>query len=111
MLKVHHELGCGFYEKVYQEALEIELKQAGIPFRREVPLQIIYKGIPLKQVYIADFVCYDKIIVELKAVSVLDSSHTSQVVNYLKATKMDLGLLANFGEESLKVKRVINIKH
>ena len=105
---VYQELGSGFLEKVYQEALEIEFMDRGIPFKREVKLDISYKGRVLKQEYIADFVCFDKIIVELKAVSNLDEVHDAQVFNYLKATGYDLALLVNFGEKPLRIKRLFN---
>ena len=107
-MDVHRELGCGFLEGVYQEALALEFKRAGVPFKREVPLQINYKGTPLTKVYVADFVCYDKIIVELKAVSQIADIHKNQVKNYLKATGFRLGILANFGSTSLETARVCN---
>lgn len=110
MMKVHRELGCGFLEKVYQEALEREFIAEEIPFQREVSLKIFYRGVPLQQEYIADFVCYDKIIVELKAISKLSDVEKAQVINYLKATGYELGILANFGETSLKTERFCNIK-
>lgn len=94
---VYNTLGHGFLEAVYQEALEIEFKKRNIPYEREKELKIIYDGVELKQTYKADFVCYDKIIVELKAVSDLDDAHRSQVYNYLRATGYKLGLLYNFG--------------
>ena len=109
MMAVHSELGCGFLEKVYQEALEREFTDKGIPFKREVNLKIYYKGTPLQQDYIADFVCYDKIIVELKAISKISDIEKAQVINYLKATGYELGILANFGETSLKTERLCNI--
>ncbi len=110
MIKVYNELGCGFFEKVYQEALELEFKEASIPYKREQKLQILYKGKPLQLDYIADFICYDKIVVELKAVSELSDIHLAQVLNYLKATNMDLGLLVNFGEQSLHIERIFNYR-
>ena len=110
MMKVHRELGCGFLEKVYQEALEHEFIAEGIPFQREVKLKIYYKGVPLHQEYIADFVCYDKIIIELKAISKVTDVEKAQIINYLKATGFELGNLANFGETSLKTERFCNIK-
>jgi GxxExxY protein len=110
LLNVYNRLGCGFLEAVYQEALAIEFKKAGIPFKREVSLKINYKGVTLTKEYVADFVCYDSIIVELKAVAKLESIHDAQVLNYLKATNMDVGLLINFGEESLTRKRLFNLK-
>lgn len=96
-LKVYSVLGAGFLESVYQEALEIEFKKQGIPFEREKEIKIYYDEEELKQTFKADFVCFDKIIVELKAVSALDDAHRSQVFNYLKATRYKLGLLYNFG--------------
>jgi GxxExxY protein len=105
--EVHKELGNGFLEAVYHEALEIELKMQQIPFERNKILTIYYKGIKLEKKYVADFVCYDKIIIELKALSQLASDHESQVLNYLKATDYKLGLLVNFGEPSLKYKRLV----
>ena len=107
-MTVHRELGCGFLEAVYQEALTREFTEAGIPFKSEVPLKINYKGSPLQKEYIADFVCYDKIIVELKAVAKITDIHKCQVRNYLKATGYKLGILANFGDMSLDTARVIN---
>lgn len=106
--EVYKELGSGFLEKVYQEALEIEFQNAGIPYRREVEINISYKNKQLQQKYIADFICYDKIIVELKAVSELDEVHDAQVFNYLKATGLDIALLVNFGEKPIKIKRLYN---
>ena len=94
---VYNTLGAGFLEAVYQEALEIELQRRDIPYEREKELKIAYDGVELKQTYKADFVCYDKIIVELKAVSALDDVHRAQVYNYLHATGFKLGLLLNFG--------------
>lgn len=105
---VAFELGSGFLEKVYQEALELEFQEAGIPYEREVKLSINYKGKVLQQEYVADFVCYGKIIVELKAISQLNEVHEAQVFNYLKATGFDLALLVNFGESPLNIKRLYN---
>ncbi len=105
-MEVHRQLGCGFLEKAYQEALEIELQERGIPYEREKHLDIVYKGHTLTQDYYADFICYGKIIVELKAVSALTSEHRSQVLNYLHCAQMDLGLLVNFGESRLKYERI-----
>ena len=104
---VHQALGCGFLERVYQDALEIEFKDRHIPYEREKEIQIMYKGKPLGEPYRADFVCYGKIIVELKAVDELCSIHRSQVVNYMKATGFKLGLLVNFGEEWANVERIV----
>ena len=107
-IEVQRCLGVGFQEPVYQEALSIEFEQRGIPFEREKELVIHYKEQPLQKTYRADFVCYDKIIVELKAVSELCGEHRSQVINYLKATKMKLGLLINFGQKPIGVERLVN---
>lgn len=106
-MAVHRELGCGFLEAVYAEALEMEFKSQDIPYQREVPLPIEYKGEILKKNYLADFICYNKIIVELKAISFLESVHDAQVLNYLKASGFKLGILVNFGEQSLKYKRIV----
>jgi len=104
---IHNELGNGFNEKVYQEAIEYEFGQREIPYQREVKLGVRYKDVILKQYFYADFVCYDKIIVEVKAVKTLLPEHIQQVANYLKATSFKLGLLVNFGYKSLQFKRVI----
>ena len=104
---VHQALGCGFLERVYQDALEIEFKDRHIPYEREKQIQIMYKGKQLGEPYRADFVCYGKIIVELKAVDELCGIHRSQVVNYLKDTGFKLGLLVNFGEEFANVERIV----
>ena len=107
-MEVHRELGNGFLEAVYQEAFEILLKREGIPYAREKVLPIYFEGQKLTKEYIADFVCYDSIIVEMKAVSQLGPSHDAQVMNYLKATKFKLGLLVNFGQPSLVHHRIVN---
>ena len=106
-IAVHQELGYGFLEAVYQEALEKEFQIRNIQYKREMPLQIYYKNEPLEKCYIADFVCFDKIIVELKALSAITSEHIGQVMNYLTATKLKLGLIINFGKKSLEHKRII----
>lgn len=108
MFAVHKELGCGFLERAYQDALEFEFQERGIPYEREKEIQIMYKDKPLGEPYRADFVCYGKIIVELKAVGTLESVHRSQVINYLKATGIKLGILVNFGEEFLSPERILN---
>ena len=95
--EVYKELGCGFLEAVYQECLEIELATRAITFRRQAELGLSYKGRPLRQTYIPDFVCWDKIILEIKALKALDDVCRAQVHNYLKATGCKLGLLVNFG--------------
>ena len=107
--KVYNTLGPGFLEAVYQEALEIEFKKQGIPYEREKELKISYNGIELKQSYVADFVCFDKIIVELKAIGKIETCHKNQVYNYLKATGFKLGLLYNFGHfEKFEFLRMVN---
>ncbi|MCJ7765909.1 MAG: GxxExxY protein [Thiovulaceae bacterium] len=107
-MAVHNELGSGFLEAVYQEALEQELKSREIPYVREQQLQIYYKERPLAKTYQADFICYDEIILELKTLVGLESGHQAQLINYLKATDLRLGLLVNFGQTSLESKRVVN---
>ena len=106
-MEVHRELGCGFLEAVYQEALEKEFYLQHIPYKREMPLPVYYKNELLQKTYIADFVCYDKIIVELKALSGLNNEHEAQILNYLKAVKLRVGLLINFGGKSLENKRMV----
>lgn len=105
-MEVFNELGNGFLEAVYQEALEKEFKIQNIPYEREKLLPIIYKGKKLNKEYYADFVCYGKIVVELKAVSNLVKAHKAQVLNYLKAANIEIGLLVNFGTNSLKWERI-----
>jgi len=93
---VNRKLGTGFLEAVYQEALEIELRRKSIPFVSHKELEILYDGIPLVNKYIADIVCYEKIIIELKAVSKINNQHKAQLMNYMAATGIKLGLLVNF---------------
>ncbi len=107
LFAVYNELGCGYLERVYQDALEVELRLRNIPYEREKTIQITYKGEPLGEPYRAYFVCYGKIIVELKAVSEILGVHRAQVVHYLKATKMRLGFLVNFGEEHVNIERIV----
>ncbi len=106
-MDIHKELGCGFLEAVYQEALEIELIESKIDFEREVELGIEYKGKQLDKKYYADFICFDEVILELKAVNSLSDIHYAQVLNYLKATGKRIGLLVNFGARSLEYKRIV----
>lgn len=104
-MKVHCELGPGFTEKVYQDALALEFSERNIPFTREKEIHAVYKGIVLEGTFIPDFICYDKIIVELKAVKELDDVHRSQAINYAKIAGFKLSLLINFGEKSLVKER------
>lgn len=97
VFEVYREMGCGFLEAVYQECLEREFRRAGIPFKSQVELCLFYKGELLHQTYRPDFICHDKIIIELKAVKETTPEHRAQVFNYLKATGTRLGLLVNFG--------------
>jgi len=94
--EVYKEKGCGFVEPVYQECLELELASQGIEFLAQKEIALSYKGQPLKQTYRTDFVCYGKVIVEIKAVSALTDEHRAQLMNYLRATGIKVGLLINF---------------
>ena len=97
VFEVYKEMGCGFLESVYQECLEKELKKINLPFVAQKELYLTYKGEPLQQTYKPDLICYDQIILELKAVREIAPEHKAQVINYLKATNLKLGLLINFG--------------
>lgn len=110
-MNVFNELGNGFLEAVYQEALAIEFEEMHIPFERETKIDIFYKGKKLDKEYYADFICYDKIIVELKAISKLVNANKAKVINYLHGTKLLVGLLVNFGESSLKWERLTLLKN
>lgn len=106
-MEVHSILGKGHSEVVYKDALEYELKMNSIPFEREKIYEISYKDIILPRKYVADFVIYDEIIFEVKAISQLTNSDIKQTLNYLASSKNKLGMLVNFGEDSLKYKRII----
>lgn len=106
-MEVHRQLGCGFLEAVYQEAPELEFGVREIPNHREVELSVYYKGKLLDTAYRADFVCYDAVIVELKAISKLTGVEEAQLINYLKATGHEVGLPLNFGGESLEYRRFV----
>ena len=107
IFEVYRTIGPGFLEAVYQECLEKEFRRRDIPFAAQPELPLSYKGEPLRQTYRADLVCYDKIIVELKAVKELAPEHAAQVLNYLRATGMKLGLLVNFGSHpKVTIKRL-----
>ena len=107
-MRVHAELGSGFLEAVYQEALEKEFIKSNIPFRRQEKLSLYYNGEKLKKYYIADFLLYDSIILEIKAIDYLSPKINDQLRNYLKATNSRLGLLVNFGKSSLEYRRLLN---
>jgi GxxExxY protein len=105
---VYTSMGAGFLEAVYQECLALEFSHRGIPFVQQKRLELSYRGTHLKQEYVADFVCYDKIIVEIKVVSSLLPEHRAQVLNYLHATGYNLGLLINFGHyPKAEVERIV----
>jgi GxxExxY protein len=106
-IRVHQELGHGFLEGVYQEALELELKRCGVPFICQVVFPLHYRGTPLRSTYRADLVCYGSMIVELKALRHTGPSDEAQVINYLKASKLTKALLLNFGAPSLGYRRLV----
>ena len=106
-MEVHQQLGPGFLEAVYQETLAIEFTERGVPYMRELDLPVFYKGRRLSCMYRADFVCYESAIVELKALHALSGTEGAQILNYLKATRLQRGLLRNFGDTSLRLKRFI----
>jgi len=106
---VYREMGCGFLEAVYQECLEKEFRSQKLPFEAQKELVLSYKAEPLSQTYKPDFICYSKIIVELKAVKEIASEHKAQLLNYLKATGLELGLLVNFGAyPKVEIVRIAN---
>ena len=106
-IEVHKELGCGFLEAVYQEALGKEFDYQTISFKAQPVIQIAYKGKPLDKTYQPDFVCFDEVIVEIKAIAGLSGIEEAQLINYLKATGIKVGLLVNFGLKSLEHKRFV----
>ena len=109
-MEVHRNQGPGFLESVYQEAMTVELESRGIPFRREVELPVIYKGHQLKTTFRADFICFEGVILELKSIARLGTTEEAQILNYLKATGYEVGLLVNFGEPRLTYQRFANTK-
>jgi GxxExxY protein len=107
-MAVHGEMGSGFLEPVYQECMEVELAERGIEFISQQGVKLRYRGHELKQRYVPDLVCYDRIIVELKAAACLMPEHRAQMLNYLKATGLQLGLLINFGSsDGLEFERLV----
>lgn len=106
-MEVHSELGSGFLESVYQEALARELQQRGVPFIAQVELPIRYKGERLNVFFRSDLICYGEVVVELKALRTLTGVEESQLLNYLKATSSHRGLLLNFGSPRLEIKRMV----
>ena len=109
--EVSNTLGCGFLEAVYQEALEIEFQNSQIPFESQKRIRIAYKGNVLNKEYIADFVCHDNIVVEIKAIKKITEIEEAQLLNYLKATQMPVGLMINFGGTKLEWKRYANTRN
>lgn len=106
-MEVHRQLGCGFLEPVYQEAFALELNSREIPYSRELKFPVSYKGQRLCNHYRPDFICFDAVIVELKALSSLSAIEESQLINYLKVTGYHTGLLLNFGARSLQQRRLV----
>jgi GxxExxY protein len=106
-MEVHRQLGPGFLEAVYQEALAFELADRSVPFLAQLELPVYYKGHKLTCFYKADFVCYDSIILELKALKCITGIEDAQLLNYLKATRLERGLILNFGRPSLEFKRLV----
>lgn len=106
-MSIHKELGKGFKEAVYKEALQFELLNEAIKYEREKKFEIYYKGILLKQKYIADFIVFDNILLEIKATPTIINAFVAQTINYLKASGIRLGIIINFGEASLNYKRII----
>jgi GxxExxY protein len=109
-IEVSNNLGCGFLEAVYQEVLGMEFQDAGIPFEAQRPITIRYKNRILDKGYIADFICFGKIIVEIKAIKSITETEEAQLLNYLTATKMPLGLIINFGGKKMEWKRYANTR-
>jgi GxxExxY protein len=106
-MEVHKELGMGFKEAVYKEALEIEFNTHNIPYQREKLFKIEYKGKILKHKYPADFVVFDQIVLEIKSVSFIVDFFVAQTINYLKASGLKLGIIGNFGQKSFQYKRIV----
>ena len=107
-MQVHNELGRGFHENVYQDAFAVELRERKISFLREMKIPVFYRGVELTSYFVADFVCYKNVIVELKALTEWSGKEKAQVLNYLKATGYKRALLINFGKDSLEYERIAN---
>ena len=105
--EVHNNLGAGFLEIVYKDALEYEFRNAGIPFEREKRYEVNYKGIILAHKFYADFILFNKIILEVKGASGISEEFVAQAINYLKVSKNNLAIIANFGELKMNYKRVV----
>jgi GxxExxY protein len=97
-IDVYNELKSGFLESVYQAAMELELSLRKIPFKRQCPLTLLYKGIALKKQFVADLICFDQVLVEIKAIETTGKREQAQVINYLRSTGLRVGLLINFGD-------------
>jgi GxxExxY protein len=106
-MEVHGEMGCGFLEAVYHHAMRIEMDRRGLPYQREVDLEVRYKGVLLDCGYRADFICYGEVLVEIKAIKQLTDIERAQVLHYLKATGITRALLINFGAPSLEFERIV----
>ena len=106
-MEVHKQLGMGFREVIYKDALEIEFRENNLPYQREKLYKIEYKGIILPHKYKADFIVFDQIVLEVKSTSLIVDSFVAQTINYLKASGLKLGMIVNFGEKSLNFKRVV----
>jgi GxxExxY protein len=110
--EVYNEMGRGFLESVYQECLEVELTSYGIPFEAQQPIELVFKGQELKRTFAPDLLCFGKVIVELKAVRRLAAEHRAQLINYLRACRLEVGLLVNFGSyPQLEYERIANQKN
>lgn len=107
-INVHKKLGNGFSEAVYQQAIEKEFLQANIPFEQQKEVPIYYNGEPLNEFFTVDFLCYNNVLLDIKSVLSIQEHMTQQVLNYLKSSHIEIGMLINFGEQSLKWKRLVN---
>ena len=106
---VYNEMGCGFLESVHQECLEVELVSRGIEFVAQQPIELLFKGVTLRRTFMPDLLCYERIVVEIKAVQHLAAEHRAQVINYSKASGLEVGLLVNYGPHpDLEYERIVN---